>query len=71
MIPSVFTGISLLVPGIDILMIVMKREAEAGGIVIVTVLSGQISTRLSIRKCSYWYKVEKIITSVLMKVVDV
>ena len=61
----------VLVPGIDILMIVMKREAEAGGIVIVTVLSGQISTRLSIRKCSYWYKVEKIITSVLMKVVDV
>ena len=44
LIPSVFTGISLLVPGIDILMIVMKREAEAGGIVIVTVLSGQIST---------------------------
>ena len=43
LIPSVFTGISLLVPGIDILMIVMKREAEAGGIVIVTVLSGQIS----------------------------
>ena len=34
----------VLVPGIDILMIVMKREAEAGGIVIVTVLSGQIST---------------------------
>ena len=44
LIPSVFTGISLLVPGIDILMIVMKREAEAGGIAIVIVLFGQIST---------------------------
>ena len=44
LIPSVLTGIKFLVPGIDILMIVMKREAEAGGIVIVTVLSGQIST---------------------------
>ena len=43
LIPSVLTGIKFLVPGIDILMIVMKREAEAGGIVIVTVLSGQIS----------------------------
>ena len=43
-IPSVLTGIKFLVPGIDILMMVMKREAEAGGIVIVTVLSGQIST---------------------------
>ena len=44
LIPSVFTGISLLVPGIGILMIVMKREAEAGGIAIVIVLFGQIST---------------------------
>ena len=44
LIPSVFTGISLLVPGIDILMIVMKREAEAGGIAILIVLFGQIST---------------------------
>ena len=44
LIPSVFTGISLLVPGIDILMIVMKREAEAGGIAIVIVVFGQIST---------------------------
>ena len=44
LIPSVFTGISLLVPGIDILMIVMKREAEAGGIAILIVVFGQIST---------------------------
>ena len=44
LIPSVFTGIPLLVPGIDILMIVMKREAEAGGIAILIVLFGQIST---------------------------
>ena len=44
LIPSVFTGISLLVPGIGILMIVMKREVEAGGIAIVIVLFGQIST---------------------------
>ena len=44
LIHSVFTGISLLVPGIDILMIVMKREAEAGGIAILIVVFGQIST---------------------------
>ena len=44
LIPSVLTGIKFLVPGIDILMIVMKREAEAGGIAIVIVVFGQIST---------------------------
>ena len=44
MIPSVFIGISLLVPGTEVLIIVMKREAEAGGIPMHIVLFGQIST---------------------------
>ena len=45
MIPSVLTEISFLVPGIEILPIVLKIEAEAGGMAtIVIVLFGQIST---------------------------
>ena len=45
MIPSVLTEISVLVPGIEILPIVLKIEAEAGGMAtIVIVLFGQIST---------------------------
>ena len=45
MIHSVLTEISFLVPGIEILTIVLKIEAEAGGMAtIVIVLFGQIST---------------------------
>ena len=45
MIHSVLTEISFLVPGIEILPIVLKIEAEAGGMAtIVIVLFGQIST---------------------------
>ena len=45
MIHSVLTEISFLVPGIEILPIVLKIEAEAGGMAtIVIVLFGQILT---------------------------
>lgn len=45
LIPSVLTEIWFLVPGIEILLIVLKKGAEAGGMVTVAiVLYGQIST---------------------------
>ena len=44
MIPSVPTGISFLVPGIEILLIVLKEVAEAGGMAaVLNVLFIQIS----------------------------
>ena len=43
--PSILTKISFLVPGIEILPIVLKKEAEAGGMAtVVLVLFGRIST---------------------------
>ena len=45
LIPSILTKISFLVPGIEILPIVFKKEAEAGGMAtVVLVLFGRIST---------------------------
>ena len=44
LIPSVPTGISFLVPGIEILLIVLKEVAEAGGMAtVLNVLFCQIS----------------------------
>ena len=44
LIPSVPTGISFLVPGIEILLIVLKEVAEAGGMAtVLNVLICQIS----------------------------
>ena len=43
--PSFLTNISFLVPGIEILPIALKKEAEAGGMArVVLVLFGRIST---------------------------
>ena len=43
--PSILTKISFLVPGIEILPIVLKKEAEAGGMAtVVLVLFGRVST---------------------------
>ena len=45
LIPSILTKISFLVLGIEILLIVLKKEAEAGGMAtVVLVLFGRIST---------------------------
>ena len=45
LIPSILTKISFLVPGIEMLLIVLQKEAEAGGMAaVVIVLFRRIST---------------------------